>query len=96
MDNGTIQKQYQAGDEPVDITKLCTAPGEPAGSRVVANEGYVFYDSEAHNTITNIETMEEIPIIYYYRVRYFPRSYDWSDFSLVAVEENSVPSEQIF
>lgn len=39
VDNGTIQKQYQAGDEPVDITKLCTAPGEIKLAAVLAIRG---------------------------------------------------------
>lgn len=41
VDNGTSKKQYRAGDEPVDITELCTAPGEVKLAAVLAISGEV-------------------------------------------------------
>lgn len=40
-DNGCDTKQYRAGDEPVDITELCTAPGEVKLSASLAIRGEV-------------------------------------------------------
>ena len=59
----------------------------PNGWRVNADDGYVMYDptEEVPSTIDPM-TGEEMPgEVYYSRVRYLPRSYDWSKFSLVAV-----------
>ena len=63
--------------------------GQPAGWRVNADDGFVMYDptEEVPSTI-DPATGEETPgEIYYSRVRYLPRNYDWSKFGLVAVEE---------
>ena len=63
--------------------------GEAAGFRVTADEGFVFYDpAEIPEPQLDPMTGETVPgEIYYARVRYLPRSYDWSKFSLVAVRE---------
>lgn len=63
--------------------------GTPAGWRINAEEGFVFCDpAEIPVPTTDPMTGEELPgEIYYARVRYLPRSYDWSKFSLVAVRE---------
>lgn len=66
------------------------------GWRVNANEGYVFYDENAEDTILDPETMEEVPITYYYTIRYLNPNYNWANFALVAVPRNSVPADQIF
>ena len=50
------------------------------GWRVNANDGYVMYDPTVE-----LGEQEEI---YYSKVRYLPRNYDWSQFSLVAVQED--------
>ena len=58
----------------------------PNGWRVNADEGCVMYDP-TENVPTTIDpvTGEEIPgEVYYSRVRYLPRNYDWSRFALLA------------
>lgn len=70
--------------------------GALIGWRVTANEGYVFYDENAEDTTLDPETMEEIPITYYYTIRMFPATYNWDNFALVAVPRDSVPADQIF
>ena len=40
-DNGRGTKQYHAGDEPIDITELCTAPGEVKLAATLAIRGEV-------------------------------------------------------
>lgn len=64
--------------------------------RLTANDGYVFYDTTANDTVFDPDTMEEIPIIYYYRVRSLSLNRDFTNFPFVAVPENSVPADQIF
>lgn len=66
--------------------------GRPAGFRVTADEGFVFYDpTEEVPPALDPVTGEEIPgEIYYARVRYLPRNYDWSKFALEAVPDDSV------
>lgn len=63
--------------------------GEPAGWKVTADEGFVFYDpAEKTEPAFDPMTGEEHPgEIYYSKVRYLPRNYDWSRFGLVAVRE---------
>ena len=66
--------------------------GKPAGFRVNANEGFVFYDptEEVPATFDPV-TGEEMPgEVYYSRLRYLHRNYDWNNFSLTAVAENTV------
>lgn len=74
----------------------CIDNGELTGWRVNANEDYVFYDTTANNTELDPETMEEIPVIYYYTVRYFPLRKNWDNFSLVAVPRDTVDENYIF
>lgn len=70
--------------------------GEPKGWRVTANEGYVFYDENAEDTILNLETNKIEPITYYYTISYLPSSFNWDNFSYVAALHNSVPEDQFF
>lgn len=70
--------------------------GEFAGWEVRANEGYVFYDANANDVGYDPETMEEIPVTYYYVIRSFPKTYNWANFALVAVPRDSVPEDMIF
>lgn len=70
--------------------------GEPAGWRVNANDGYVYYHSKANDTELDPETMEERPVIYYYTVSYLPRTYNWANFDFVAVPRDSVDENYIF
>ena len=70
--------------------------GVSAGWKVEANEGYVFYNANATDTEIDPETMEEIPVTYYYTIRLFPRNYNWANFALVAVPRDSVDENYIF
>ena len=71
------------------------ADGVPAGWRVNANEGYVFYDTNDENFELD-ENGNEVPVIYYYTVCYFPRTLDWNTFGLVAVLRSSVDENYIY
>ena len=70
--------------------------GEFVYWRVQANNGYVFYDTNAEDTEFDPETDEEMPVVYYYATRILPPRYDWSGFSLVAVPRDSVDESNIF
>lgn len=72
------------------------ADGSPAGWRVNANDGYVYYDANANDTELDPETMEEIPVTYYYTQRLLPRTYNWANFALVAVPRDSVDEKYFF
>jgi hypothetical protein len=64
--------------------------------RINANEGYVFYDTTANNTDFDPETMEEIPVIYYYTVASLSMRTDMENFHWVAVPRDSVDENYIF
>ena len=85
------------------------ADGEARGWRVQANDGYVFYDENANDTEimvdpnTGMDVIDpetglpvEVPVTYYYTVRYLPRTYNWANFALVAVPRDSVDENYIF
>lgn len=57
--------------------------------RLTANEGYVFYDTTANDIELDPETMEERPVIYYYRVRSLSLNRDFANFPFVAVSESN-------
>ena len=66
--------------------------------RLTANSGYVLYDITSNDTEIDPETMEEIPVTYYYRsatvnARHAPETWvnNWE-----AVPENSVDENYIF
>lgn len=69
--------------------------GRHAGFRVNAEQGFVFYDSsEEREPVIDPMTGEKLPVeIYYARVRYLPRNYDWSKFALCAVREEETARE---
>lgn len=64
----------------------------PNGWRINANEGYVMYDpAEERPIAVDPMTGEERQVeIYYFRTRYLPRNYNWSNFTLIAVPEADV------
>lgn len=64
--------------------------------RVNTNEGYVMYDTAANNTEIDPETMEEIPVTYYYTILHCPLSWDYRTFTYVAVPRDSVDENYIF
>lgn len=74
-----------------------------------AQEGYVFYDTNANDTepVIDPETGEPMidpetglivvqPVTYYYTFRGFPVNYNMDNFSLVAVLRDTVPADHIF
>ena len=66
------------------------------GYRVVPNEGYVFYDTTEEHFELDPETMIETPVIHYYTEMDFPITYNWGNFSLVAVLRSTVDENYIF
>jgi hypothetical protein len=70
--------------------------GEFAGWEIRANEGYVFYDTTENFTELNPDTMEEIPVIYYYTLALKNKNYNWNNFHYVAVPRDSVDENYIF
>lgn len=74
----------------------CLRDGEPNGWRVTANEGYVFYDANSNDVELDPDTMEEIPVTYYYTIKILNPRYNWANFALVAVPRSSVDENYIF
>lgn len=66
------------------------------GWEIRANEGYVFYDTTAENYEPDPDTMELIPVIYYYTIASKNRNYNWNNFHYVAVPRDSVDENYIF
>jgi hypothetical protein len=69
---------------------------EFSGWAIIANDGYVIYDTTANNTELNPETMEEVPVIYYYTATYKNPRYNWDNFHYVAVLRSTVDENYIF
>lgn len=63
---------------------------------VYTNEGYVMYDTTANDVELDPDTMEEIPVTYYYTNVGMPASYNWANFTWVAVPRDSVDENYIF
>lgn len=83
--------------------------GELSAYIARAQDGYVFYDTNATDTenrtdpdtgdlICDPETGVpiEFPVTYYYTIRIFPKTYNMANFSLVAVPRDSVDEDNIF
>ena len=70
--------------------------GEFDGYKVLAQSGYVFYDTTANDVTLDPDTEEEVPVTYYYTIRLLTRTYNMDNFSLVAVPRDSVPADMIF
>lgn len=70
--------------------------GEFTGWRINPNEGYVFYDINENNTTLNPDTMELVPVIYYYTEADLNPRYNWDNFSYVAVLRSEVDENYIF
>jgi len=66
--------------------------GINTGWRVNANAGYVLYDLAVERPITidHMTGEEQQDEIYYFRLRYLPRNYDWNNFNLTPVKEGTV------
>lgn len=70
--------------------------GVQTGWRINANDGFVFYDTTANNTEYNPDTMEFVPVTYYYTVAALPMREDMVNFRWVAVPRDSVDENYIF
>lgn len=69
---------------------------EFAGYRMTAEDGYVFYDTTENEVIIDPDTIEEIPVTYYYTLSYLPGNYNFDNFPWVAVPRDSVDENLIF
>ena len=56
------------------------------GYQVSADDGYVIYDATATNKEIDAETMEEIPVIYYFSGAFLPSKFNFERFPYVAVK----------
>jgi len=86
-----------------------TNPTVITGFRVTANDGYVYYDRNAQDTELQVdpETGDyvydpetglpvEVPVTYYYRIKYLVRNYNFDNFPYVAVLRSTVDENYIF
>lgn len=64
--------------------------------RVVANDGYVMYDTTANNTELDIETDTEYPVTYYYSVLHCPLTFDFEHITWVAIPRENADAKYIF
>ena len=64
--------------------------------RFVSNEGYVMYDTSANWTELDPDTLEPVPVIYYYTRVDCPLNYPFDNFTWVAVPRDSVDENYIF
>lgn len=69
------------------------ADGVLVGWRINPNEGYVFYDTNAEYWEIDPETEEEILVTKYFTLAHLPLTYDWDNFSYVAVLRSEITSE---
>lgn len=71
--------------------------GVHSGYRVNTNDGYVMIDTSIeYNTIIDEVTGEYVDPPQYFRQMHCPLSYNFNNFTWVAVPEDSVPADQIF
>jgi hypothetical protein len=72
------------------------ADGVHSGYEIYSNEGYVMYDTAANNTELDPDTMEEVPVTYYYTWLSRPANFNFTNFTWVAVPRDSVDENYIF
>lgn len=70
--------------------------GELCGWEARTNEGYVMYNPNANDVELDPDTMEEIPVTYYYTIKGFNPRYNFANFPWVAVPRDSVDENYIF
>lgn len=70
--------------------------GELNGYEACTHAGYVMYDTTATDIELNPDTMEEIPVMYYYTATYMPKNYNFNNFHYVAALKDSVDGTYIF
>ena len=56
------------------------------GYHVSANDGYAIYDATAENKELDPDTMEEIPVTYYFSEAFLPSKFVFERFPYVAVK----------
>lgn len=66
------------------------------GWEIRAHEGYAFYDTTEENYELDPNTMEQMPVTYYYTIASKPKKYNWNNFHYVAVPRDSVDENYIF
>lgn len=70
--------------------------GTHYGYQVKTEDGYVMYDTAANDVEFDPDTMEEIPVVYYYTIMSCPLNYNFAAFTWVAVPRDSVDENYIF
>ena len=66
------------------------------GYRVNSNDGYVMYDTNDEYYEIDEATDEEVPVTYYFTVAQLPKTYNFDNFSWVAVLRSEVDENYIF
>ena len=66
------------------------------GHRLTANDGYVIYNTNANDVEYDPDTLEEIPVINYFRQATIPVRVPVENWSWVVVLETTVPADRIF
>lgn len=79
----------------IDIYQTLT-DGVLTGYRALPHEGYVLYSTTANDVELDPDTMEEIPVTYYYRQANMPANYNFDNFHWAAVLESTVDENYIF
>lgn len=62
----------------------------------VPQEGYVMYDTQAEDYIVDPETTELVPVTYYSTLVGMPKTFDFDNFTWVAVLRSTVDENYIF
>ena len=70
--------------------------GVHSGYEAYPNEGYVMYDTTDENYDFDPDTLEMIPVTYYYTRAGFPATFDFANFTWVAVPRSEVDENYIF
>lgn len=64
--------------------------------QVNPDSGYVMYNTAANDTELDPDTEQPVPVTYYYTIMSCPLSYDFDNFTWVAVPRESVDENYIF
>lgn len=66
------------------------------GYEVLTESGHVMCNPNANDTEFDSETMQEIPVTYYYVSKHLPLNFNFDNFPWVAVPRDSVDENYIF
>lgn len=72
------------------------ADGVLKAHRLTVHDGYIMYDSNANDTEIDPETMEEVPVTYYYRQATVNIRVPFENWGWVAVPRSEVDENYIF